>query len=126
MTGLAIILMVKVAVSTLTLVVPFLALPADMLSTLMGAEVSAPMARLYGVAIAALLVGYGFGLRQHWHGDWPVGVIWMGVVSNGGGALIAASLLDGLPRLMGAGFFGSIALGLIACLLWPGAMGRTE
>jgi len=117
MTFLAWVFVVKIAGSIVGLVIPFLLFSEARLSQLAGVAVSRPMARLYGMAIVALLIGYGFGLAEHVRGGVPTGSVWMGLVSNGGGAAIAAIHLHGLPRLLGAGFFGGIALCLAAVLI---------
>jgi hypothetical protein len=53
--------------------------------------------RLYGLATAALLVGYFGGIQQAERGDFPRGVLRMGLVSNGGqGLAIAIAGLAGV------------------------------
>lgn len=54
------------------------ALPAAMVATF----------RLYGVSILAVLVGYGYGLWLIGQGQYPWGVVAMGLVSNFGGAAL--------------------------------------
>lgn len=119
MSFLAWVLIIKITVSSVTLVIPFLLLPAPALSRFLQVDVSIPMARLYGVAIVALLVGYGFALQSVLQGGYPTGILWMGLVSNAGGAWVAAMYLTDLPRILGAVVFGGIALALAASLMWP-------
>ena len=90
MTYLDLILLVKIGGSAVFLVLPFLFLPAGRLMPLLqieGSEAAMPMMRLYGLAVLALLVGYSFGLSWVSGGNFPVGVVVMGLVSNGGGAI---------------------------------------
>ncbi|MEM9737387.1 MAG: hypothetical protein AAF908_12410, partial [Pseudomonadota bacterium] len=65
---------------------------------------------------------YGFGLVEAMQGWIPSGVLWMGIVSNGGAASL---LMQARPPLRwGAFVFGAIALGLLVCLVNPNlAMG---
>lgn len=44
--------------------------------------------RLLGMAYAALLVGYTFGFFTIRRGTYPAGVIWTGIVSNGGACML--------------------------------------
>jgi hypothetical protein len=44
--------------------------------------------RLLGIAYSSLLVGYIFGLLATLKGEYPISVIWVGIVSNGGASLI--------------------------------------
>ncbi len=44
--------------------------------------------RLLGMAYAALMVGYIFGLITTLHGGYPIEVIWVGIISNGGAFLL--------------------------------------
>lgn len=55
-----------------------LALPAPIVTTF----------RLYGVSILAVLVGYAYGLWLIGQGQYPWGVVAMGLVSNFGGAAL--------------------------------------
>lgn len=44
--------------------------------------------RLLGMAYAALLVGYAFGYFAIQGGTYPRGVVWTGIVSNGGACML--------------------------------------
>ena len=46
--------------------------------------------RLLGMAYTALIVGYAFGLRDARSGRYPAGVVWVGIVSNGGAFVMLA------------------------------------
>ncbi len=52
--------------------------------------------QLLVVAYLALAVGYAFGLRDVLNGSYPAGVIWVGIISNGGAfaVLSLAALFD--------------------------------
>ena len=76
---------------------PLLLIP-DFLLELLGFVVPNPQIflRLLGVAYIALAVGYVFGLRDVLNGRYPAGVIWVGIISNGGAcaAISLAALLN--------------------------------
>jgi hypothetical protein len=80
--------------------------------------------KLLGMAYLALVVGYGFGLRESLRGRRAIGTIWVGIVSNGGACLLLTFYgLSGawntwgnlLPWAMWAsiGATGLITLGLV-------------
>lgn len=97
MTPLSVILAVKVAATVLLWAGPLLVLPKGLLMARTRAdEAMVPMLRLYGVAMAALCIGY---LSAYWpisQGVFPWGVVLMGLVSNGGATLTL--LTTGLAR----------------------------
>lgn len=87
-TFLTLVLAAKILVTGLMVGLPFFALPAKRISQLTGyggIEV-APLYRLYGTAVLALLVGYASGFWAIAAGIFPWGVVAMGVFSNGIGA----------------------------------------
>lgn len=114
------ILAVKIVVTALGVVVPILVLPPRISAPLL--DLAPPQMRymrLYALALAALLVGYASAFSW-WRGpEFPQGIAIMGLVSNGGAALLL--LVDGHVRLarFGAPFFGAIALALAASLAAP-------
>lgn len=75
------------------------------------------LARLYGMALIALLVGYAWGLMEVGQGRYPDGVVLVGLVSNGGAVLVM--LWTGYARRSPAAlvFFGAIAVGLAVAAL---------
>lgn len=89
MSYLALLLVTKISATALLVALPFLFAPLSKLegTTRMSAK-STLFFRLYGVAIAALLVGYGFGIPVAESGQFPWGVVSMGFVSNAGAALL--------------------------------------
>jgi len=72
MSLLSILLLIKILVTSITVAFPFIALPSHKLERV--TNIRAPnsqLFRLYGVAILALLVGYGFGIQQAETGIFP-------------------------------------------------------
>ncbi|MEM7437678.1 MAG: hypothetical protein AAF436_21170, partial [Myxococcota bacterium] len=98
----------KVGFTLVAWAVPLLVLPASVLEGFVG-FVPDPIlwVRLLGWAYLALCVGYLGGLRSAQRGTFPRGVVAMGIVSNGGAAILltmsrtfgVASQLDGLPAM---------------------------
>ncbi|MEO1241332.1 MAG: hypothetical protein AAFX54_05440 [Pseudomonadota bacterium] len=122
MTWLSILLVVKIAVTAALIAAPFLLAPRPVLAKRMAIETStSAMFRLYGVAMAALLVGYGFGVAAAQAGVFPWGVAAVGVVSNGGASIaLLATGAAGKNAALTA-FFILITIGLIAAMLAPDA-----
>lgn len=120
MTWIAIVLTLKIGVTSALVALPLLLLPAARLPARLGVGVEAvPMARLYGVATTALLVGYASGFWAIAQGIFPWGVVAMGIASNGGG--VATLMLTGAwrrHRFMAA-FIAAIALALAAAAASP-------
>lgn len=121
MTWLSIVLVVKIAVTGLLVAAPFMFSPKYKLEKLLGIAAPTPaLFRLYGVAIAALLVGYGFGVAAAEAGRFPWGVVCMGIVSNGGAALVLLThSRDSMQGRALAVFFASMALALIVAAIAP-------
>jgi len=111
------LLVLKIAVSLVFLVVPFLFFPARKLAGISGVHAeSALFFRLYGWAIVALLVVYGWGLWEALAGRFPTVTVLMGIVSNGSATVVL--LLSGASRrrVLPIAIFGGIAVGLAVCL----------
>lgn len=89
MSNLAKVFLAKIILTIGAWVIPPLFLPTCLLSCL-GFVVPEPIIflRLLGMAYAALVVGYCFGYQQARKGERPLGVIWVGIVSNGGACLL--------------------------------------
>lgn len=120
MSLLSILLLVKISVTSLAVAFPFLALPGKKLENVTSVRASnALFFRLYGVAILALLVGYGFGIQQAENGIFPWGVIVMGLVSNGGAALFLLFSNSSKQNLFLGSFFGVIAIALMLAMFFP-------
>ena len=123
MNFLGIVFLVKIGV-TLCLLGPLMLSPAHRLGRAFALEAAHPLIfRLYGMAIAALLVGYGYGLAAAQNGVFPWGPVAMGIVSNGGAAMIiAAGAREGglSPALRAAiAIFGGIGFVLMLAALFP-------
>ena len=119
---LAVLLLLKISVSLFALVVPFLLFPATRLEKLTGVQNSdGTFFRLYGMAILALLVAYGFGLHMALNGRFPDFAVVTGIVSNLGAS--AVLVLTGGWRKNKAlfGFFSGIGIGLLWAMLFPEA-----
>jgi len=119
-TYLALLLIFKIVVTAVTVSLPFLALPGAKLQAQFGIGADAlPLARLYGIAVTALLVGYAGGFAPAQAGVFPWGVVIMGIASNLG-ATIGLIVTGGWRRSIAAPIiFGAIAAALIASTLSP-------
>jgi alkylation response protein AidB-like acyl-CoA dehydrogenase len=120
MTWIAIVLTLKIGVTGVLVALPLLLLRGARLSARLGVGVEAvPMARLYGVATTALLVGYASGFWAIAQDIFPWGVVAMGLASNGGA--VATLMLTGAwqrNRFMVA-FIAAITLALAAAAASP-------
>lgn len=114
MSYLSLLLVTKIAVTALLVALPFLFAPLAKLEATTGVSAKGTLFfRLYGVAIAALLVGYGFGIPVAESGQFPWGVVSMGFVSNVGAAFLL--LQASKPRSSGfwlGTFFALVAVAL--------------
>ncbi len=88
MSPLSQVLIGKIAVTILVWCIPLLLFPTSLLKWL-GFKVPEPILffKLLGIAYTALVVGYVFGLRTSLRGGYPAGIVWVGIVSNGGAFL---------------------------------------
>ncbi len=120
MTAIALVLVFKILISLVLLAGPFLLLPTARLEAMTGATVQSPaLFRLYGLAILALLVGYASGIWTVRSGQFPWGIVAMGITSNLGAALYL--LWPGSPKRLRpiAMIFGSIGLALVLAAFMP-------
>lgn len=120
MTRLEVLLCVKIGFTVLTCLIPMLALRPARVAGLFGVEIGAVgLIRLYGIALAALLVGYGSGLVAAGRGEFPQGIVLMGILSNLGasGYLFATGEWRRMPPLPIV--FGLIGAGLVWALAAP-------
>ena len=126
MTRLTLLLLVKICVTAIAVVVPFLLLPSDRIAEMTGAEVPSPsLYRLYGVAVLALLVGYASGIPAAQRGELPRGILLMGLVSNVGATVTLFAFGAEGTSLILAFFFAAIASMILLSLLSPQTMLRT-
>jgi hypothetical protein len=122
MSFLTLLLFTKIALTAVAVLIPLLIAPGAWLSKVFGGR-GGPVVvyRLYGVAIAALLVGYGFGVRPAMAGIFPMAAVTMGMVSNAGAVVILlGSKARRKPLIrLGAAFFGAVAVGLAFAMIAP-------
>ena len=108
-------------VTILLVMAPFLFWPKHRLEAMTGVSAaSATLFRLYGMAIAALIVGYSAGLWQSMNGVFPWTAALMGIVSNAGAAGILAFKPSASSRAS-ATIFGTIGALLIWATVYPNA-----
>ncbi len=121
MSWLSLLLIMKISVTGLLVAAPFMLLPRVMLEKSTNISTPTPLFfRLYGVAITALLIGYSFGIRAAEAGHFPWGVVCMGVVSNGGAAILLLAYSRGNKvNQMLLVFFGLVALALVSAMFLP-------
>jgi hypothetical protein len=113
------LLVVKIGVTGLFAVLPFLLLPADKLAAMSGIAGAEGVFRLYALALAALLVGYSTGFPLIAQGQFPYGVAAMGIVSNGGQAAYLFASGNWRKSKAMTIFIALIALGLVGA--WANA-----
>ncbi len=92
------VLVAKIALTVAAWCVPLFLFSASWLEGL-GFPVPKPeiFLRLLGMAYTALVVGYAFGLHAARRGEYPHGVVWVGIVSNGGAcAMLCAAAIVGV------------------------------
>jgi len=120
MSWLALIFFIKISLTGMLVVLPFLLFPKLILETITSITTSEPtIFRLYGVAILALLVGYSFGIPVAESNNFPLGIVCMGIVSNGGaGALLLWSNFFKYNLILGI-FFTLMTLVLLATTMFP-------
>lgn len=120
MSYLSLLLVIKIVITTFSVAIPFTLFSPTWLKQKAGISADSPLLlRLYGVAISALLVGYSFGIPVANSGQFPQGVVFMGLVSNIGAAfLLLKSPKTTITLILGI-FFALIATGLIIALTRP-------
>lgn len=126
MTWLDLILAVKIGVTGSIIAGPLLFLPtAKLAKRVRGGVDATALARLYGVAILALLVGYSSAFWTIARGDFPWGVVAMGLASNGGATLVLFSTGAWRGSKTTTLFLAAITVALAASALAPqSALGR--
>lgn len=120
MTWLTLLLTFKIGFTAVFVALPMLLLPASAFEARLGVDVrAAPYIRLYGWALIALLVGYAGGIAQAQAGQFPWGVVTMGLVSNLGATALMLSPWGKGPSPIMPIVFGSIAAGLLVSACFP-------
>lgn len=120
MTWLSLLLITKILVSVVLIIIPFMFFPKSKLDAMTRMKTdTTQFYRLYGIAILALLVAYGSGIPLAQQGEFPWGIVLMGIVSNiGGGAALLAYGVDARNGTLGA-IFLAIGAGLILSAWQP-------
>ncbi|WP_252258731.1 hypothetical protein [Erythrobacter aurantius] len=114
------ILAAKILVTALAVVIPLFVVPVRVSAPLLGLEeTQMRYMRLYALAVGALLIGYASGFSWWRDGGFPYGIAIMGLVSNGGAAVLLAYDKHVPLVRIGAAFFGLIAVALAASLFAP-------
>jgi hypothetical protein len=122
MSAMTLLILIKIGATIILVAGPFLLLPRPKLEAMTGSTVTSDaLFRLYGIAMTALLIGYGSGLWQIQQGIFPWGIVLMGLVSNGGAAFTVARLGSRSSRRLFVPVFGGIAVGLALCAAFPDA-----
>jgi hypothetical protein len=120
MSFLALVLATKIVLTGILTAVPFLLLPTARLAASTGVTGGGEtLFRLYGIAIVALLVGYASGFWALGRGEFPWGVVIMGLVSNAGGAallILTGAWRKALPITL---VVSSIAISLVISAASP-------
>jgi hypothetical protein len=103
-------------------VLPFLFFPKLKLEK--ATQITAPTPtffRLYGVALFALIVGYSFGIQSAENNIFPLGVVFMGLVSNGGATSILLLSRKTRQNLTLGFFFAFVTIALTVAIVFPEA-----
>ena len=120
MTGLALLFFIKIAVTLPFVALPFLFLPKARLNAAMSVDArKTTLFRLYGVAMMALLAGYGGGIWQVSQKIFPWGVIAMGIISNGGASFVLVKTGAVSRAKLLTGFFIAVTVGLLVAAARP-------
>lgn len=120
MSWLTVVLIIKIVVTLLFVALPSLFAPPTMLDKVFGAEKGGELTyRLYGVAIAALLVGYVTAIYSIAQGVFPWNIMMVGAVSNAGASAILWKYRSDPKNLVSAVFFGLIALAFSLSFILP-------
>lgn len=120
MTWLTLLLLFKIGFTIVTAVGPMLLMPGGRTAALFGLGADAvPLVRLYGMALLALVVGYAGGIPASEQGQFPVGVVLMGIVSNLGASVLLVVTGAWRKSPLAVPAYGSIALGLMAAWWMP-------
>ena len=83
------VLITKIVLTAFAWCIPLLTFPARIFVRI-GFPAPQPevFLRLLGVSYGALIVAYSFGLYESIRGNYPKGIIWTGIISNGGASVI--------------------------------------
>lgn len=88
MSHLSKVFIVKIGATVLFWCIPLILFPSSLLEAVgFPPQPSYMFVRMLGWAYLALCVGYAFGLKASLAGQFALGPIWVGIVSNGGACL---------------------------------------
>ncbi len=120
MSFLAILLAIKILVTAAFMAIPFLTFSTKRLAGTMGITGGGEVLfRLYGIALIALLAGYGSAFPLLARNEFPWGIVVMGIISNGGAAAILFGTGAWRKSLPVACFLLAMTAGLVAAMLQP-------
>ena len=120
MSLLLIVFSFKILVTAAFLVPGFLILPKARMEKMLTVEVTSILLfRLYGFAMAALLVAYITGALAVVDETFPWGIVVMGIVSNLGAAITLFTLGRSRLNFLSGLLFGAIGIGFLVCALLP-------
>jgi len=89
MNALSRVLLIKILLTVFVWCLPLLFFPLAWLQVLGFPAPEPPIfLRLLGMAYAALVVGYCFGLRDSMRGQYPHSILCVGIISNGGACIL--------------------------------------
>ena len=122
MSILFLIFLLKIFVSLIAIVAPFLFWSAERIGARLSIDAASPLFfRLYAIAILALLVGYAGGAVEVWRGEFPWPIVFMGIVSNLGGAMVLIANGGAKTMPFSTVFFGGVGAALLWAALNPAA-----
>jgi len=117
--ALSLLISLKLTVTLLLLVGPFLLFSTEKLGRLLSISANSPtFFRLYGMAMLALATAYAGGLWFAWQGTFPWVIVLMGVVSNCGAAVVLLRGPDTRKLRPQALLFGAIGIGFVLSALF--------
>jgi hypothetical protein len=118
------ILSIKILFTLTFTIYPLLFKSRERINGLMNIDVSkAYLYRLYGVSILAILIAYSTGIVSALNGNYPWGIVFMGLVSNGVPAFIIIKHSEFKKLKSSALFFGGIFSALLLSALFQFSSG---
>ena len=120
MTYLAILLIIKITVTIVLIIIPFLFFKTETLDRKAGFGMpNTAMYRLYGIASLALVVAYSGGFLQALSGVYPGEIVAMGTFSNVGAVLVMLTTGYAQTQKIPTILFAFIAVGFVFSALLP-------
>jgi len=133
MSVLELVLVIKIIVTVLFVIFPLLVQTKEKIGATYGIQIDSNLIfNLYMAAIIALLCNYSLGLLQSFGGQFPETVVYVGIVSNVGAALVLLkekfsnnSKKAKVADLTAIIVFGGIGLLFIASVIWKSTFTAT-